>query len=125
MENNEDTYFIYTHDEVGLEREFEITNMDNFLVVQEDLPQLVLELQEKVAFQRDLKTGIGLGVVQCRDKNTEKDITEEELEYLDTAIFNNMRTIKRVREHLGWSSEPEIKETNLKTNILKSKRGMN
>ena len=120
-----DNYFIYTHDESGLEREFEITNIDNFLAIQEDLPRLVLELQEKVAFQRDLKMGIEYQVVKCNDKGTGEDISEKELEYLGRAIFNNMRSIKRIREYLGWSPEPEIKKSNLKIDILKSKRGMN
>jgi hypothetical protein len=122
---NDESYFIYTHDESGLEREFEITDIDNFLENQENLPGLVLELQEKVAFQKDLKTGIELGVIQCINKNTEQNITRDEIEYLDTAIFNNMRTIRMIRKHLGWNSEPEIKITTLKTDILKSKRGMN
>jgi hypothetical protein len=122
---NDEPYFIYTHDENGLEREFEITDIDNFLENQENLPGLVLELQEKVAFQKDLKTGIELSVIKCINKNTEQDITRDEIVYLDTAIFNNLRTVRMIRKRLGWSPEPEIKETSLKTNILKSKRGMN
>ena len=125
VENDNGSYFIYTHDETGLQVEFEITNINNFLETQEDLPTLVLELQKKVEFQEDLRTGIEYKSVMCNDKNTGKDISEEEIKYLGSAIFNNMRTIKKVREYLGWRPEPEIKKSNLKQNILKSKREMN
>jgi len=125
VENDEGPYFIYTHDETGLQVEFEITNINNFLENQENLPTLVLELQEKIAFQEDLRTGIEYKSIMCNDKNTGKDISEEEIKYLDSAIFNNMRMVKRVREYLGWRPEPEIKKSNLEQNILKSKREMN
>jgi predicted RNase H-like nuclease len=89
-------YFIYTHDETGLEREFEITNIDNFLATQEEMPTLIKELEREVAF-------------------------------LEKAVFNNMRTIKKAREFLGWSPEPEpeIRDSIFRTEFLKSKAEMN
>jgi hypothetical protein len=120
-----DNYFLYTHDEEGIEREFEITNIDNFLTTQEDLPQLIKEMELKVAFQRDLKTGIEDGVISCTDEGTLEDTSESEIKYLELAVFNNMRTIKKAREFLGWSPEPEIRDSIFRTEFLKSKREMN
>ena len=122
---DESNYFIYTHDETGLEKEFEITNIDNFLTTQENLPQLVKEMESKVAFQRDLKTGIEDGVISCSDEDTGEDSSESEIEYLKRAVFNNMRTIKKAREFLGWSPEPEIEDSIFKTEFLKSKAHLN
>ena len=121
----DDNYFIYTHDETGLEKEFEITNIDNFLATQEDLSQLVKELELKVTFQRDLKTGIEDGIISCSDEDTGADSSESEIEYLERAVFNNMRTIKKAREYLGMSPEPEIRDSIFKTEFLKSKAEMN
>jgi hypothetical protein len=118
-------YFIYTHGEDGLEREFEITNIDNFLATQENIPQLIKEMELKVAFQRDLKTGIEDGVISCNDEGSSEDTSESEIEYLELAVFNNMRTIKKAREYLGWSPEPKIRDSIFKTEFLKSKREMN
>ncbi len=121
----EDEFIIFTHDETGREVEFAITNIENFLNSQENLPEFIKEMEKKVGFQRDLKYGIENKILNCNDRNTGEDISEREAEYLENAIFNNLKVIRKAREFLGMSPEPEIGKSDLKSSFLKSKAGMN
>ena len=118
-------YTIYTHDELGFEREFGITDMESFLDSQENLSTLVTEMESKVAFQRDLLYGIQNNFIACCDEQTGEDQSEEQIEYLGRAIESNLRVVRKIREYLGMNPEPDIKPSILTTEFLKSKAKFN
>jgi len=119
-------YEIYTHDENGQDLEFEIADMDGFLKNTSDLDKLIKELESKVAFQRSLKYAVDRDMVQCFDWKTGENITSMDTDYLQTAISANLRTITRIRTHLGWDPEPvTANDTQERMEYYKSKREMN
>jgi len=121
-----EVFEIYTHNEYGEETEFEIRDMEGFLANSKDLDKLVKELESKVAFQRDLKYAVDHDMVQCFDSATGENLTSMDTDYLQSAITANLRTITRIRTHLGWDPEPVIaNDTAMRMESYKSKREMN
>ena len=122
-----EVFEIYTHNEHGEETEFEIRDMDGFLANNSKyLDKLVKELESKVAFQRDLKYAVDHDMVQCFDSATGENLTSMDTDYLQSAITANLRTITRIRTHLGWDPEPVIaNDTAMRLEYYKSKREMN
>ena len=122
-----EVFEIYTHNEHGEETEFEIRDMDGFLANNSKyLDKLVKELESKVAFQRDLKYAVDHDMVQCFDSATGENLTSMDTDYLQSAITANLRTITRIRTHLGWDPEPVIaNDTAIRMEHYKSKREMN
>ena len=99
--------------------------MKNFLESEENLGELVTELEEKVAFQKDLLYGISNNFVGCSDEETGEDQSELQIEYLERAVEGNLSVIRRVREYLGMNPEPDIGPSILTTEFLKSKAKYN
>lgn len=126
-EKENEVFEIYTHNEHGEETEFEIRDMDGFLANNSKyLDKLVKELESKVAFQRDLKYAVDHDMVQCFNSATGENLTSMDTDYLQSAITANLRTITRIRTHLGWEPEPVIaNDTAMRLEYYKSKREMN
>jgi hypothetical protein len=125
MSDNNDIYVIYTHNENGDDTEFVVEDMGAFMKSQEDLPSLVKGLEEKVSFQNDLMFGIKNGFIECKNETTGEDLSKAEIEYLNKAIPSNLRVIKRIREYLGWNSNPNIETSDYKINCLRQKAFFN
>ena len=121
----DEEYVVYTHDEYGVDREFVISDIEQFFKNQENLPKFVEEMQEKLGLQKDLKYGIENNFLVCNDKETGEDISEMQLEYLGTAIESNIKVIRKAREFLGMSPEPEPKPSKLSFEFMKRNRNFN
>jgi len=121
----DEEYVVYTHDEYGVDREFVISDIEQFFKNQENLPKFVEEMQEKLGLQKDLKYGIENNFLVCNDKETGEDISEMQLEYLGVAIESNIKVIRKAREFLGMSPEPEPKPSKLSFEFMKRNRNFN
>ena len=121
----DEEYVVYTHDEYGVDREFVISDIEQFFKNQENLPKFVEEMQEKLGLQKDLKYGIENNFLVCNDKETGEDISEMQLEYLGVAIESNIKVIRKAREFLGMSPEPEPKPSKLSFEFMKKNRNFN